>query len=94
MPAKRNSMDSETTTAMNILDLARRRLAESPYGFQRRVDVAYDNGILTLRGRVPTFFLKQTAQALVAKVEGVRQVVNLVDVPSNATISPPRAAAS
>jgi osmotically-inducible protein OsmY len=50
---------------------------------QRRVDAAFENGIITLRGRVPTFFLKQTAQALVAKVDGVSQVVNLVDVPVN-----------
>jgi osmotically-inducible protein OsmY len=74
-------MESEQMVACKILENVKRRLAESPYGFQRRVDAAYDNGILTLSGRVPTFFLKQTAQALVAKVDGVRQVVNLVDVP-------------
>ena len=67
--------------ATRILENVKQRLAESPYGFQRRVDAAYDNGVLTLSGRVPTFFLKQTAQSLVAKVDGVRQVINLVDVP-------------
>lgn len=69
--------------ASRILETVKRRLQESPYGFQRRVDAAYEDGVLTLRGRVPTFFLKQTAQALVAKVDGVRQVINLVDVPFN-----------
>jgi osmotically-inducible protein OsmY len=66
--------------ATKVLDNVKRRLDESSYGFQRRLDIAYDDGILTLRGRVPSFYLKQTAQALVAKVDGVRQVVNLVDV--------------
>ena len=67
--------------AANVLDAVRRRLHESPYRFQRTVEVAYDNGVLTLSGRVPTFFLKQTAQVLASKVAGVRQVINLVDVP-------------
>jgi osmotically-inducible protein OsmY len=66
--------------ATNVLDNVKRRLEESSYGFERRLDVAYDDGVLTLRGRVPSFYLKQTAQSLVAKVDGVRQVVNLVDV--------------
>jgi osmotically-inducible protein OsmY len=66
--------------ATKVLDNVRRRLEESPYGFQRRLDLAYDDGVLTLRGRVPSYYLKQTAQTLAAKVEGVRQVVNLVDV--------------
>lgn len=72
----------------SILENVRRRLHESPYGFQRRVDAAFEDGILTLSGRLPTFFLKQTAQALAAKVDGVRQVVNLVDVPITITAKP------
>lgn len=69
-------------TAACVLEDVRRRLDESPYGFQRRIQVACDDGVLVLRGRVPTYFLKQTAQSLAAKVDGVRQVVNLVDVTS------------
>lgn len=76
--------------ANRILENVKRRLEESPYGFQRRVDAAYEDGVLTLRGRVPTFFLKQTAQALAAKVDGVRQVVNLVDVPAGNSASASR----
>jgi osmotically-inducible protein OsmY len=82
-------MEIEDMTPIKVLENVRRRLQESPYGFQRRVDAAYEDGVLTLRGRVPTFFLKQTAQALVAKVDGVRQVVNLVDVPINAALPRP-----
>jgi osmotically-inducible protein OsmY len=76
-------MEKDPVTSTKILENVKRRLQESPYGFQRRVDAVFENGIITLRGRVPTFFLKQTAQALVAKVDGVSQVVNLVDVPVN-----------
>ena len=87
------SMETNDMVAARILESVKRRLAESPYGFQRRVDAAYDNGVLTLSGRVPTFFLKQTAQSLAAKVDGVHQVVNLVDVPYGQD-TPPRAASS
>lgn len=66
--------------ATKVLDNVQRRLDESSYGFQQRLNIAYDDGVLTLRGRVPSFYLKQTAQTLAAKVDGVRQVVNLVDV--------------
>jgi osmotically-inducible protein OsmY len=76
-------MENDQVTSTKILENVKRRLQESPYGFQRRIDAAIENGIITLRGRVPTFFLKQTAQALVSKVDGVNQVVNLVDVPVN-----------
>ena len=76
-------MENDIVTPKIILENVRRLLQESPYRLQRRVDAAFEDGILTLHGRVPTFFLKQTAQALVAKVDGVRQVVNLVDVPIN-----------
>ena len=36
--------------------------------------------MITLRGRVPTFYLKQTVQLIVEKIDGVEQVVNLVEV--------------
>ena len=36
--------------------------------------------LVILHGRVPTFFLKQMAQALAGKVRGVRRVVNEIEV--------------
>jgi osmotically-inducible protein OsmY len=41
----------------------------------------YDEGLLVLRGCLPTFFHKQVAQAAVAEIEGVIQIVNQIDVP-------------
>lgn len=62
------------------LELVQRRLRESSYYYLRTISCAFEEGVLTLRGRVPSYYLKQTVQALAEKVEGVQQVVNLVDV--------------
>jgi hypothetical protein len=40
----------------------------------------YDEGLLVLRVCLPTFFHKQVAQAAVADIDGVIQIVNQIDV--------------
>jgi osmotically-inducible protein OsmY len=39
-------------------------------------------GVLVLRGSVPSYYLKQLAQQIALRTEGVEQVVNQLDVPS------------
>ena len=55
-------------------------LRTSPYKPIRRVACTYQDGMLVLRGRLRTFFHKQLAQEAVARVDGVRQVVNEIEV--------------
>lgn len=59
---------------------AERRLRESPYYFLRTLRCRVDAGVLTLVGRVPYGQLKQFAEAIVSRVDGVRAVVNRVEV--------------
>lgn len=56
------------------------RLAESSHYFLHTVTCREDDGALLIEGKVPSFFLKQTAQTLVQSVEGVRRVVNRLEV--------------
>jgi osmotically-inducible protein OsmY len=63
-----------------IVQTVERRLRESSYYYLRSIRCAFEAGVITLRGRVPTFYLKQTVGAIVEKIEGVEQVVNLVEV--------------
>jgi hypothetical protein len=63
-----------------IVQAVERRLRESSYYYLRSIRCAFESGVITLRGRVPTFYLKQTVQAIVEKIDGVEQVVNLVEV--------------
>jgi len=47
----------------------------------------YRDGILTLRGSVPSFYLKQLLQSALLKVPGVQRVNNQVDVVSAGGLS-------
>ena len=69
-----------TPAVSPIVQTVERRLRESSYYYLRSIRCFYEAGVVTLRGRVPTFYLKQTVQSIVEKIEGVEQVVNLVDV--------------
>jgi osmotically-inducible protein OsmY len=52
----------------------------------------YENGVLTLQGRLPTFYLKQVLQTMVRDVDGVVKIDNQVDVVSATGISSVRSA--
>jgi hypothetical protein len=60
--------------------IAQGRFHRSPYLPLRQVSCLLDDGILTLRGSVPTYYLKQLAQTIGASIQGVRQVINRLDV--------------
>jgi osmotically-inducible protein OsmY len=63
---------------------AEARLRAHPYLALQRVSCECRDGVLVLRGRLPTYYLKQIAQALVAGIDGVRQVDNQVEVAAGA----------
>jgi osmotically-inducible protein OsmY len=65
-----------------------RRLRRSGYLALRDVSCELHAGIARLRGRVPTYYLKQMAQALVSEIEGVRLVINQFAVIARAGRSP------
>lgn len=61
---------------------AEKRLARSSYSALRDVRCESDQGELRLRGRPASHFVKQVAQAIVAGIDGVHRVVNLIEVVS------------
>ena len=61
----------------DVRSLAERRLRDNAYAALRNVSCEYAEGVLTLRGRLPTYFLRQMAQAAVAGLDGVRAVVDV-----------------
>jgi BON domain len=69
-----------TTAPGDIGELAERRLRESPYFFLKKLRCDFNGGVLTLWGRVPHRQLKQFAEAIVSRIEGVEQIVNRVEV--------------
>ncbi len=63
-----------------VREAAAARLQHSGYVALRMVTCEFREGVLTLRGRVPSFYLKQLAHASVVKTPGVEMVVNSIDV--------------
>ena len=63
-----------------MTSLAERRLRESPYFFLRNVRCGFDAGTLTLEGWVPFVPLKQFAETIVRRIDGVYDVCNRVEV--------------
>ena len=72
-----------------VEEAVRERLSTGcPYAFYfSKVECDYDDGILTLRGRVPTFYLKQILQSRLIDIAGVSGIDNQVDVVSSTGLS-------
>ena len=66
--------------APTIAEVAIERLRDSPYTAMRRISCECKHGVLFLRGRLFSFHEKQVAQETVARIDGVTQVVNEVEV--------------
>ena len=53
----------------------------------REITCQYKDGVLILRGNVPSFYLKQVLQSILKDTPGVRRIDNRVDVISAAGLS-------
>ena len=73
----------------SLEESARRRLAEMcSYAFCfNQVTFRYVQGVLVLRGRLPSFYLKQVLQTLLRDLEGVERIDNQVEVVSATGLS-------
>ena len=68
------------TTGEQIVEMAEKTLRGSSYWPLRQVRCSYDEGQLTLHGKVPSFYLKQVAQSAIRKVEKSVQIDNRLEV--------------
>ena len=59
---------------------AQSRLRQSGYHQLQLISCEFHEGVLTLRGRVSTFYLKQVAQTLINQLDGVGEVNNRLEV--------------
>lgn len=84
--------EGSSTLATQVARQAKERLGSTSYHFLRFVDCRFQNGVLTLRGRVPSFYLKQVAQSVLTNIEGVDRIDNRVDVVSPRGLSSVRRA--
>lgn len=66
--------------SVRICQIAESRLRDSQYPPVRSLSCEYVEGVLTIRGRVSTYYLKQIAQSVMDGMDGVLEVANRVDV--------------
>jgi osmotically-inducible protein OsmY len=67
-------------TDTTVVEEVRSRLQDQPYHAVKQVSCEYRDGTLILRGRLPSYYLKQVAQTAVARVAGVERVLNQIEV--------------
>ena len=72
-----------------IAEIAQAALRRSAYFELRNVSCDFSGGVLTLYGRVPTYHLKQLAQASVAEVPGVVEIHNRLEVAASGAFQNP-----
>ena len=73
--------ESATSTSLRAIDReAEARLRGSSYLALRDILCLASDGVLYLHGCLNSHYLKQVAQELAAGVDGVRQVVNRIEV--------------
>jgi hypothetical protein len=63
-----------------IVDIAQARMQTSVYPSLRNVQCSWDDGVLTLRGEVPRYYLKQLAFSLVSDLQESCDINNAVNV--------------
>ena len=59
---------------------AESRLRNSGYHELHLVSCDFYEGVVTLRGRVPSFYLKQVAQEVILRLDGAEEVNNRLEV--------------
>src|SRR5512135_849445 len=69
-----------TAGERRIQEAAEGHLRRSGYLALRDIGCTCREGVVTLRGCLPTYYLKQIAQHLVAEIEGVRGIINQIEV--------------
>jgi hypothetical protein len=77
----RRAQTSHYQTASDGIALEiRRRLCSAGHWALRSIECEYSQGEVVLRGRVPTYYMKQVAQSVLLADPDVDTVVNLIEV--------------
>ncbi len=69
-----------TTHSCLVAAIAEQRLHAARFADMRRVSCCFADGVLTLRGVVASYYLKQLAQTIVRTIGDVSQVENCLRV--------------
>jgi hypothetical protein len=71
---------SSARPTLGIAEGAESCLRSNSYLALKNVSCEYCEGVLTLRGCLPSYYLKQMAQTAVARLDGVLRIDNQIEV--------------
>jgi hypothetical protein len=71
---------SPTAYRLGTGGLVESKLRSSAYLSLQHLSCEFRAGVLTLRGRLPSYYLKQVALAVVSMVEGVQHIDDQIEV--------------
>jgi osmotically-inducible protein OsmY len=77
---KASRSDGVGSTEVAVEAKAEALLRQASYAELRHITCRLHDGVLTLRGRVPSYYLKQTAQVLLRSIDGVSKINNQLEV--------------
>lgn len=80
METYRHAERTDGETGLQVIRRARDLLWHSAYSELRRVTSSYHRGVLILQGRVSSRYIKQVAQELMGRIQGVHSVINDIEV--------------
>lgn len=63
-----------------VVETAEKRFRASSYVALRSIVCEFHEGVLVLRGRVTSYYLKQLAQEMVRDLDGIGAILNVVEV--------------
>jgi hypothetical protein len=71
---------AERLSPMDLAEWAEGRLRSNSYLALKNISCEFDDGVLRLRGCLPSYYLKQIAQETLAPLEGLVQIDNQIAV--------------
>jgi hypothetical protein len=82
------AQDSCSDTDDGLYAAALRVLQSSSYAALRQLRCEVTEAVIIIHGVLPSYYLKQVAQALILRLDGVRSVTNLVEVRASNPFQP------
>jgi hypothetical protein len=79
-PIRPGAASLPSASTREVVEMAETGLRKSPYLALSKISCEFHDGILTLRGCLPRYYLKQIAQEVVAVVPGVEHVANQIEI--------------
>jgi osmotically-inducible protein OsmY len=75
-----DSLSPRLPSRLGALEKAEARLRSNSYLALKNVSCELEHGVLTLRGCVPSYYLREMATSAVSRLDGIDTVVNELQV--------------